>query len=228
MDNINISALAALAAGFASFLSPCVLPLVPIYLAGLAGPEIFQAKADRRGAHIFLHSLAFVAGFTVVFVLIGAGAGLAGFAIGAHLATIRFVANILLIVFGAILLLSLKFPRLNFIKHMGPSKSRATGYVRSFITGAIFTMVLTPCVGPILAGILTLAAVSQTAGRGAALLGIYSLGLGIPFLIIGAAFDAAMPVLRRIQKYSWIIYIVSGAVLIAWGILGLSGRLFWF
>ncbi len=221
----NVSVLAAIGAGFLSFLSPCVLPLVPIYLAGLAGPEILEAKTDKRSAHVFLHTLAFVAGFAVVFVIVGAGAGLAGLAIGAHIDTIRFVASILLIVFGAILLLSIRFPRLNFAKHMSPSKSRATGYARSFITGAIFTMVLTPCVGPILGGILTLAAASQTAAQGAALLGVYSLGLGIPFLIIGAAFDAVLPVLRRVQKYSWIVYIVGGAVLVGIGIAWLWGTL---
>ena len=224
----NVSALAALGAGFASFLSPCVLPLVPIYLAGLAGPEILEAKTDKRSAHIFLHSLAFVIGFTVVFIALGAGAGLAGFAISANIAIIRRVASILLIVFGSILLLGQKIPQLNFAKRFSPSQSKTTGYLRSFVTGAIFTMILTPCVGPILAGILTLAVASETASQGAALLAVYSLGLGIPFLIIGAAFDVVLPLLRRIQRYSRIIYIISGVVLIVLGILNLTGQLLWF
>ena len=123
----DISAVAALLAGFASFLSPCVLPLVPIYLAGLAGPEILETKSDKRHAHIFLHSLTFVAGFTLVFVLLGAGAGLVGFAINIDPFLIRRVASIVLIAFGSLLLASLKIPQLNFTKHLAPSQSRATG-----------------------------------------------------------------------------------------------------
>ncbi|MEJ2047045.1 MAG: cytochrome c biogenesis protein CcdA [Dehalococcoidia bacterium] len=221
----DISTLAALLAGFASFLSPCVLPLVPIYLAGLAGPEILEAKGDKRNAHIFLHSLTFVAGFTLIFVLLGAGAGLLGFAVSINTFLIRRVASIVLIVFGALLLASLKIPQLNFTKHLAPSKGRATGFVRSFVTGLIFSAVMLPCVGPILGGILTLAVASETASRGAMLLGIYSLGVGIPFLIIGAAFDAVLPLLRRLQRYSGVIYIISGVVLIVFGILSLTGRL---
>ncbi len=224
----DISTLAALGAGFVSFLSPCVLPLVPIYLAGLAGPEILEAKTDKRSAHVFLHSLTFVAGFTVVFVILGAGAGLAGLTISANIEIIRRVAGILLVVFGSLLLLAQKIPQLNLAKHFSPSQGKTTGYLRSFVTGAIFTMVLTPCVGPILGGILTLAVASETASRGAMLLGIYSLGIGIPFLIIGAAFDAVLPFLRRLQRYSRTIYIISGVVLLVLGILSLSGRLTWF
>lgn len=224
----NISTLTALLAGFASFLTPCVLPLVPIYLAGLAGPEILEVKTDKRSAHIFLHSLTFVVGFTVVFVLLGAGAGLLGFVISTNMFLIRRVASIVLIVFGSLLLASLKIPQLNFIKHMAPSQSKATGYVRSFVTGVIFSAVMVPCVGPILGSILTLAVASETASRGAMLLGIYSLGLGIPFLIIGAAFDAVLPFLRRLQRYSRIIYIISGVALLVLGILSLTGRLTWF
>jgi cytochrome c-type biogenesis protein len=222
----NISILAAFLAGFASFLSPCVLPLVPIYLAILAGPEILETKADKRQAHIFLHSLVFVIGFTIVFVVLGAGAGLAGLAISAHISTIRTIASILLVVFGALLLAAQKVPRLNFQKYLTPSsQNKTSSYLRSFLTGAIFTMVLTPCVGPILASILALAVVSETAGHGAFLLAIYSLGLGIPFLIIGAAFDSIAPMLKRIQRYSKVIYIISGSVLIVFGILMLTGKL---
>ncbi|HEY56428.1 MAG TPA: cytochrome c biogenesis protein CcdA, partial [Dehalococcoidia bacterium] len=96
----NISILAAFVAGLLSFLSPCVLPMVPVYLASLAGPEILEAKTDKRSAHIFLHSLAFVVGFTVVFIILGAGAGLAGLAVSAHLATLQRVAGIVIIAFG--------------------------------------------------------------------------------------------------------------------------------
>jgi len=221
----NIPLLVALGAGLLSFLSPCVLPLVPVYLASLAGPEILEAKAGRRRIPIFLHSLSFVIGFTIVFTIMGAGAGLAGFAIGAHLTLIRTISGILLIAFGVFMLVALKVPRLNFEKRLTPSQSRTTSYLRSFLTGSIFCLAWTPCVGPILGGVLTLAGSSATAWGGASLLAIYSLGLGIPFLIIGAAFDFVTPLLKRIRRHSTRIYIISGAALITVGILILTNRL---
>lgn len=221
----NIPLLVAFVAGLLSFLSPCVLPLVPVYLASLAGPEIFEAKAGRRRIPIFLHSLSFVIGFTIVFTIMGAGAGLAGFAIGAHLTLLSKIAGILLIAFGVFMLVALKVPRLNFEKRLTPSQSRTTSYLRSFLTGSIFCLAWTPCVGPILGGVLTLAGSSATAWGGASLLAVYSLGLGIPFLIIGAAFDSITPLLKRIRRHSTRIYIISGAALITVGILILTNRL---
>jgi len=228
MENISPSFIFAFVAGLFSFWSPCVLPLVPVYLASLAGPEIFEAKVGKRRIPIFLHSLSFVIGFTIVFTIMGAGAGLAGFAIGAHLVLIRRIAGILLIAFGVFMFASLKIPRLNFEKRLTPSQTRTTSYLRSFLTGGIFCLGWTPCVGPILGGILTLAGSSATAWGGASLLAIYSLGLGIPFLIIGAAFDFVTPLLKRIRRHSTAIYTLSGAVLIAVGILTLTNKLIWF
>ena len=221
----NISFLAAFGAGFASFLLPCVLPLVPIYIAILAGPEILETKADKKRAHVFLHSLVFVAGFTAVFVGLGAGAGLAGLAISINFFVLKKVAGIVLIVFGALFLASQRVPQLNFQKRLTPSQSTKTGYARSFVTGAIFSVVSMSCATYILGGILMLAMASETAWHGASLLAVYSLGLGIPFLIMGAAFDSALPLLRRIQRYSKVIYTISGIVLIVFGILILTGRL---
>ena len=224
----EISFLVAFSAGLLSFLSPCVLPLVPVYLASLAGPEIFDAKATRKRMPLFLHSLSFVIGFSIVFTILGAGVGLVGFAISAHLVIIRQIAGSLLIVFGLFILAALKVPWLNFEKHLAPSQSVTTGYLRSFLTGGIFSLAWTPCVGPILGGILTLALGSETAWQGAYLLAIYSLGLGLPFLIMGIAFDSITPLLKRIRRYSTAIYIISGLLLIAVGILILTNRLVWF
>ena len=224
----NISFLVAFTGGLLSFLSPCVLPLVPVYLASLVGPEIFEPGASKVRVPLFLHALSFVVGFTIVFIIMGAGAGLVGFAIGAHLAVIRQVAGILLIVFGAFLLLGQKIPQFNFERRITPSRGATTSYLRSFLTGSIFTLAWTPCVGPVLAGILSLAATSETAWSGASLLAIYSLGLGVPFLIIGAAFDSVAPLLRRISRYSKAVYIVSGGLLVAIGILILTNRLILF
>jgi len=224
----HIPLLVAFGAGLLSFLSPCVLPLVPVYLASLYGPEIFDTKVSRSRFPLFLHSLSFVIGFSAVFTILGAGAGLAGFVISSHLALIRQIAGILLIAFGFFVLAALKIPWLNYEKRLTPSQSTATGYLRSFLTGAIFTLAWTPCVGPILGGILTLALGSGTAWYGAYLLAIYSVGLGAPFLVIGAAFDFITPFLKRIYRYSTAIYIFSGSLLIAVGILILTNNLIWF
>lgn len=224
----EISLLVAFGAGLLSFLSPCVLPLVPVYLASLAGPEIFDDKITRKRMPVFLHSLSFVLGFALVFTILGAGAGLIGFAISAHLAVIRQIAGSLLIVFGLFILASLKVPWLNYEKRLSSSLGTTTSYLRSFLTGGIFSLAWTPCVGPILGGILTLALGSETAWQGAYLLATYSLGLGIPFLIIGIAFDFITPLLKRIYRYSSLIHIISGLLLITVGILILINKLVWF
>lgn len=221
----NVSFWVALGAGFLSFVSPCVLPLVPVYIAILTGSDVLDTGADKRQARVFLHSLIFVFGFTIVFVGLGAGAGLTGLAIDVDLLTLRRAAGILLLVFGALLLAAQRFPQLNFEKHLTLSQGRTTGYLRSFLTGAIFSMVAMSCATYILGGILMLALVSETAWHGASLLAVYSLGLGVPFLIIGAAFDKIAPLLKRIRRYSTVINIVSGALLVVVGILILTNRL---
>jgi len=224
----NISLLVAFSAGLLSFLSPCVLPLVPVYLASLVGPDMFVSEVQKRRTFIFFHSLSFVIGFTAVFIIMGVGAGLAGFAIGSHLAVIRQIAGGLLIFFGLFMLGSLKIPWLNYEKRLSLSRGTTTGYLRSLLIGATFSLAWTPCVGPILGGILALAWGSETAWHGAYLLAIYSLGLGIPFLVIGAAFGSVAPLLKRIYRYSTAIYIFGGALLIAVGILILTNKLVWF
>ncbi len=146
----------------------------------------------------------------------------------AHSAVIRQVVGSLLIVFGLFILAALKVPWLNFEKRLTPSQSVTTGYLRSFLMGGIFSLAWTPCVGPTLGGILALALGSGTAWQGAYLLAVYSLGLGLPFLLIGVAFDSITPLLKHIHRYSAAIYVISGLLLIAAGILILTNRLVWF
>jgi cytochrome c-type biogenesis protein len=221
------SLLVAFGAGLLSFLSPCVLPLVPVYLASVCGPEILEPGAERKRLPILFHSLSFVAGFTLVFTILGASVGLLGFTLGANTMLTRAIAGGLLIAFGIFLLAAIKIPWLNYERRLAPSVGATTGYLRSLLIGAIFSLAWTPCVGPILGGILTLAWSSETAWQGAYLLAVYSLGLGIPFIILGAAFDWARPLLRRIHRYSTWSYIISGLLLIAVGILILTGNLSW-
>jgi cytochrome c-type biogenesis protein len=218
----DISVIIALGGGLLSFLSPCVLPLVPAYLGSVAGQQVFESKTRKIHLPIFLHSIFFVIGFSLVFVGLGALAGWAGFNLVSHI-IVRRIAGSLLITFGVFMLLAIKFPWLNFEKRLAPGKNTRTGYFRSLIIGGIFAFAWTPCAGPILGGILALALDSSTALQGAFLLGVYSLGLGIPFLIIGIAFDFLLPMVKQINKYSFIIYLVSGLLLITAGILTLTG-----
>jgi len=220
------SLLVAFGAGLLAFLSPCVLPLVPVYLASICGPEILEPQAGRR-LTVFFHSLSFVAGFAVVFIALGASAGLIGFALRSHLLTIR-IAGSLLIAFGLFLLAALKFPWLNYESRLAPSLGATTGYLRSFVIGVIFSLAWTPCVGGLLFGALALALGSEAPLPGAYLMAVFSLGLSLPFLIIGLAFDWVRPLLRHIHRYSTWSYIISGLLLIAVGILILTNQLSWF
>lgn len=223
----QVSLLVAFGAGVLSFLSPCVLPLVPVYLGTVCGPEILEPGAEKKRLPLFFHSLSFVIGFSLVFIILGASVGLLGFSLGVNTALVRYISGGLLVAFGLFLLASLKVPWLNYERRLAPSTGATTGYLRSLLIGAIFSLAWTPCVGPVLGGILTLAWSSETAWQGAYLLAVYSLGLGLPFLIIGAAFDSIHPLLRRIHRYSTWSYIISGLLLIAVGILILTGKLGW-
>lgn len=225
---MEISIAVAFSAGLLSFLTPCVVPLVPVYLASLVGPEIFEGQISRLRVPVFFHSLTFVAGFSIIFILLGAIAGLTGFAVNLSLALLNKISGSLLIAFGLFIMAALKVPWLSYEKRLAPSLGKTTGYLRSFTIGAVFSLAWTPCVGPILGGILALALNTATAWGGAYLLTFYSLGLGIPFLVIGVAFDSLSPLLERIHRYSSLIYIISGLLLIAVGILIIFNKLIWF
>ncbi len=224
----NVSVVVAFTAGLLSFLSPCVLPLVPVYLASLVGPELLDKKGSGLRLPTFLHSLSFVLGFSLVFTSMGAIAGLTAFAINPSLALLNKISGSFLIAFGLFLLAALKIPWLNYEKRLSPSLGNTTGYLRSLIIGASFSLAWTACVGPILGGILAIALNTGTAWHGAYLLAIYSLGLGLPFLVIGLAFDSLSPVLRRIQRYTKIIHVIGGLLLIVIGILVLTNKILWF
>ena len=225
MDD-NVTLAVAFSGGLVSFFSPCVLPMVPVYLASLYGPGIFDSEKRIR-LQVFLHSLSFVVGFTIVYTLLGAIAGLTGYVIIPDYNLLAKIAGGFLVFFGVIILASTKVSWLNYEKHLSPKVGKRTGYLRSFLIGAAFSISWTACVGPILASILAIAATRETAWEGAYLLVTYSLGLGLPFLIIGIAFDFFTPVLRKIQRYTVIVRIVSGLLLILVGILILTGNLTW-
>ena len=218
----------AFVAGLLSFLSPCVLPLVPVYLANLCGPEIFEHKEHRFSLSIFLHSLSFVLGFSLVFTMMGTLVGLSGIVVNPNSPLVQKVSGSLLIIFGLLMLAALKVPWLNYERRLNPSLSNATSYLRSFLIGAVFPVAWIPCSSWVLGGILVLAGTSGTAWHGAYLLAIYSLGLGLPFLAIGIAFDFITPLLKSINRYSIWIYVTGGLLLILVGVLIMTNNLNWF
>jgi cytochrome c-type biogenesis protein len=224
----QISYVVALSAGLLSFFSPCVLPLVPAYLANLAGVTAIDPNSRKSFLPALLHSVAFVLGFSIIFIGLGASVGLWGSTITAHSLWLRYIGGGLIIAFGIFLIAAYKLPWLNFEKRLKTTASGNPGYFRSVGIGAAFALGWTPCIGPILGAILMLAFNSQTVAQGALLLTVYCLGLGIPFIIIGLAWGAIMPLWKSINRYLGIISIVSGALLIIVGILMLTGNLAWF
>lgn len=224
MIQTDLSVFVALGGGLLSFLSPCVLPLVPAYFGTIAGPQVFEPEVRKIRLTIFLHSLTFVIGFTIVFVGLGTLAGWVGFNITSQI-LVRRIAGSLLIAFGVFMLLATKIPWLNFEKRLSAGKSSTTSYLRSVFIGGIFAFAWTPCAGPILGGILALALDKATALQGAYLLTFYSLGLGIPFLVLGIAFDFILPLIKQLNKYSMAVYLISGILLITAGILTITGGL---
>jgi len=211
--------------GLLSFFAPCVLPLVPIYLAYITGTTTGE-KQDRSRWHTLTHALFFVLGFGILFVLLGAAAGLLGGLLYRIMPYIMRVGGVILIVLGLHMTGLIKIPFL----YMGPQINVDTGkrgsYLTSLLVGLISAAGWTPCVGPVLSGILLLAADTQTALRGAGLLSLYTLGLGIPFLAVALLFDIAAPALKKINKYLQIISIIGGALLIVMGFLLVTGLFF--
>jgi len=223
----DISYIVAFTGGLLSFFSPCVLPLVPAYLANLAGVTAIDPSTRKSYLPALFHSLAFVFGFSIIFIGLGASVGLIGTAITAYSVLLSQIAGGLIIAFGVFLIAAFKLPWLNYEKRLNTTVSGNPGYFRSIGIGAAFALGWTPCIGPILGAILTLAWSSQTVAEGALLLTIYSLGLGIPFIILGLVWGAIMPLWKSINRYLGIISIVSGVLLIIIGILMITGNLAW-
>ncbi|MFA5056362.1 MAG: cytochrome c biogenesis protein CcdA [Dehalococcoidia bacterium] len=208
----------AFGAGIAAFFSPCILPLVPIYIANIGGVVSLSAETKRRA--VFIHTVAFVIGFSIIYILMGASVGLFGMFIPNDI--LRIAGGVLLILFGIYLLAAMKIPRLNFEKSLSRPFWGKVGYMRSALMGAVFSVGIGTCAYGTLGLILTMAAVAQTAAKGALLLTVYSLGLGLPFIIVGLALDRAKPVLRWFSRHSVWTSIASSILLIVIGSLMLA------
>jgi cytochrome c-type biogenesis protein len=222
MNPSELSIGIAFAAGLASFLSPCVLPLVPIYLAQLVGQSIHQSTASKQQPSTrlvtFLHAVAFVAGFTLAFVALGAVASSLGSFLQAHLVLVRQIGGIILVLIGLHLVGILKLP-FPYGQKRFQFRPERPSYPASFLIGVTFAIAWSPCIGPILGSILALAAGTATLRQGVLLLLAYSLGLGVPFLLLGLGLNQVSRVLKKLKPHLGKIELVTGVLMMAVGVM---------
>lgn len=214
---VEVSLALAFGAGLLSFFSPCLLPLVPAYLVHLTDTSL-EASSGQRW-RVFLHAVSFVLGFGLVFVALGAVLGLAGSLIAGLMPFLRKGVGVLLVAMGLQVAGFLPIPFLYREGHLTLGEGRRPGYLRSALMGVTFSLGWTPCVGPILGGILALAWNSQTVWQGAFLLTSYVAGLGLPFLIAGVALEVVKGYLRAMVRYGRVVSWMSGFFLVILGIL---------
>jgi cytochrome c-type biogenesis protein len=219
----NITLFAAFLAGLLSFISPCVLPLIPVYLGYLTGSTIAGAEPPPRKL-VFSHALTFVAGFTFVFVVVfGAPAGFLGGALGRLADYMVWVGGLVLIVFGLHTMGIITIPLFNIQKKVEYGQGQAPSYVRSGLVGMAFAAGWTPCIGPLLGLILTLAIQGQNVGLAMFYLFVYSMGLAVPFLVTAWMLTAATSQLRKLNRHLGLIERVSGAFIAIIGVLLVTG-----
>jgi len=220
----DISILIAFTAGLLSFVSPCVLPLVPSYITYITGVSFQDLTSEETRKKLkwatLVHSLLFILGFSTIFILMGASASYLGQLLSRYQYWVVKIGGVLIILLGIHFVLQI-FPFLQIEKRIHFEK-KSLGYLGSFLVGIVFAAGWTPCIGPILSAILIYASTSQNMTTGIALLAAYSLGLGIPFLVASLAFNLFLSAFQKMQRYMRVIIFVSGFFLIAIGILILT------
>lgn len=222
METVNISFAGAFVAGLLSFLSPCVLPLIPSYITYITGLSFADLKAEHPSHKVreqtILHSLLFIAGFTAVFVLLGASATYLGQFLQEHMGIMRKTGGILIVLFGVhvsgLVDLGVLLGEKRITIHRKPA-----GYLGSFLVGVVFAAGWTPCIGPILASILIVAATQEKVYHGMALLFTYSIGLGTPFFLSSLALNRFLFFFNRYKKYIRLMEVATGVFLIIIGIM---------
>jgi cytochrome c-type biogenesis protein len=211
----------AFAAGLLSFLSPCVLPLVPSYVGFLTGMTLPEVKGRRRVA--LTHALLFVGGFSLVFILLGASATALGRALNYYQVWLQRVGGALIILFG-LLCLGVFNPRFLSQERRLHLERKPVGYLGSVLVGMAFGAGWTPCIGPVLGAILGLAATSTDVSRGMLLLAVYSAGLALPFLVAAVAVDSFLDWFQRFRRFLPWVMRISGVMLVFVGILLVTGE----
>jgi cytochrome c-type biogenesis protein len=219
----GVGIFAALAAGIVSFLSPCVLPLVPGYLSAVTGVSATELE-DAGWRRVLGPSLIFVGSFSTIFILLGLTATGLGSTLQNHKQLLTTISGWLIIAMGVLFVASLFITRLNREWHVDALLERA-GKGGPIVAGAAFAIAWTPCIGPTLGAILTAASLSGSAGRGAFLLAVYSAGLAIPFILTALAFSRMTTAFTVVKRHYQAIVAVGGLILIAMGVLILSGEL---
>lgn len=206
----------AFVAGLVSFLAPCVLPLVPGYLSAVSAVDADKLGQPGTARRVVVASLPFVLGFTTFFVLLGVGAALLGGRLFADQFLLERIAGFILIVLGLAFMGLLPWPeRLVGAGLLQGARSRGS----RVLLGGAFAVCAAPCIGPVLAGILVLAGSSDTVAEGALLLGVYSLGLAVPFVLAGALFTRSMSAFRRLRDHYRSIQFLGGTIMVALGLL---------
>jgi cytochrome c-type biogenesis protein len=213
--------LVAFVAGLLSFLSPCVLPLVPSYVGFITGMTLPEVTGRRRTA--LTHALLFVAGFSLIFVLLGASATALGRALNYYQVWLQRVGGVLIILFGLLCLGVFKVVVLTQERRLHLER-KPVGYLGSALVGMAFAAGWTPCIGPVLGAILGLAATSNDVTRGMQLLAVYSAGLALPFLIAAVAVESFLDWFQRFRRFLPWVMRVSGVILIVVGVLLVTGE----
>ena len=218
---LEIGLLSAFIAGLLAFISPCILPLVPVYISLMSNRAIYRSddiKISER-LYLFLNSILFVLGFSIVFIILGSTATIIGQALQNYSSIIIRIGGVILIIFGLQYTGLFKIRFLNIEKRFSAPSSLKTGYLGSFIIGVIFSFGWVPCVGMILSGILLMASQLDTLLQGIILLAVFSLGLGLPFIFASIFISFFSKFLKKINRHLNIISIISGIFLVALGII---------
>lgn len=222
---LDVGLLASFGAGLLSFLSPCILPLVPAYLCFLAGtsPEALAVPASRgQTVRIVVRAAAFVIGFSCVFILLGASASAAGQLVSEHLTLLSRIAGAVIVLLGLHMIGLLRLTVLMREARFDLA-SRPAGLVGAFVVGLAFGFGWTPCVGPVLASILLLSGTSDTVGEGVTLLAAYAAGIGVPFLAAAAFSGPVLRGLGRMKRLLPVVEKIMGLALVVTGLLVFSG-----
>lgn len=228
MTGLDVTYAGALVAGLLSFLSPCVLPLVPPYLCFIGGVSIEELQGDGElgagvGRRVFVAALAFVAGFSTVFVALGATASVIGQFVADYFEIMGRIAGAIIIMLGLHFLGVFRIPLLYREARMHV-ESRPAGLIGAFVVGLAFAFGWTPCVGPVLAAILFVAGAEDTVWSGAGLLTAYAAGIGIPFLLAALAVGPFMSFMRRFRRHLQTVERAMGGLLVLTGVLFLTGQ----
>jgi cytochrome c-type biogenesis protein len=229
MDPFQITYIGALSAGLLSFFSPCVLPLIPAYLCFLGGASLDELTAEEgvdkeTSKRVFISALSFVLGFATVFILMGASASALSRIVIEHMDTLSYIAGTVIVLFGFHYMGLFKISFLNFEKRFHID-NKPSGIVGSYILGLAFAFGWTPCVGPILATILMVAAGGDSIWYGTSLLSAYAAGIGVPFLIAALAVKPFMSFMARFKRHLHKVEVAIGILLVITGVAILTGSL---